>query len=183
MVAGRHVVPDADVLFNLAIHPTEWCDHGIGPEQGAVLSPVTNLPMPDLSRADRLPHTGPEAVGLLARADQLVALPQQFLAAVAGGPTKPVVDQDDAAAGVGHGDQGVQVERAQQHFVVAQGCFQKPLRLPPLSHVNRQAQKALGRAAGIMQRLKLEFDPSFISAATGDEQVLLDGTTSEQGCR
>ena len=139
--------------------------------------------MPDLSGLDRLPHAGPEAVGLLARADQLVVLTQQFVAAVAGGPTEPVIDQDDAAAGVGHRDQGVQVQRAQQHLVVAQGCFQKPLRVPPLSHVNRQAQKALERAAGIMQRLKLKFDPSFIAAAAGDEQVLLDGTTSEQGCR
>ena len=78
-LALGYVRPNGDILRDTTRFIFEWDDRRIHPIQGAVLCPVADLAVPGFPRRDRLPQLRKEGARVMARIDNPVVLPDQFL--------------------------------------------------------------------------------------------------------
>ncbi len=102
---------DGDILAGTAPVVEKGHDGRVHPILRAVLGGVADFAPPDAALGDGAPHRAEKVLGMRARIDEAMVLPEQFGARILRDRAELVVRIGDDAALVGDGDDGVLVER------------------------------------------------------------------------
>lgn len=109
-LAVRDVGSNSDVLNRLSVFSEIGNNRRIDPVKSSILGFVFDFAFPGLSRTNRLPDATDELLGMVARIDDTMVLPDQFFTGVFGDRAELVVNVSDLSLAVGNGDDGMFVE-------------------------------------------------------------------------
>ena len=179
--AGGDVGAHRHVLLDPAVGAEEGGDDAVHPVQGAVLRAVADLPAPRPAGRNRQPHLAPERSRVNTRVDDAVVLAEKLVAGVAADRAERVVGLDDAARAVGHRDDGVGADRAEQRLVVAQCRGQRDRGAPALGDVRLDRHPARQPALFVAHGLDLDFDPVLLPVLAQVVQLAVEGLACVEG--